>query len=133
MLLDSGDPPGLYMDQALASDESLYAEFLDSLWRSGLIRFDLLARHVVGCFFVRKKTAGSLRLVIDCRRSNILFRPPPWTPLGSLESLCRVWLRGGREGCIWGVLNVCSLCSPWYFVCFSPHFLWRQYASSIAS
>ena len=100
VLLDSGDPPGLYMDHALASDESLYAEFLDSLWRSGLIRFDLLARSVVGFFFVRKKTAGSLGLVIDCRRSNILFRPPPWTPLGSLESLCRVWRRGGREGFI---------------------------------
>ena len=39
-----------------------------------------------------KKTLGQLRLVMDCRRANRLFRLAPWCPLGSVESLCRFQL-----------------------------------------
>ena len=100
VLLDSTEMPGLYMGPCLESDDLVYAEFLNSLHQASLLRWDLVARSVVGCFCVRKKVARSLRLVIDCRRSNVLFRRPPWTPLGSLEALCHVWLRGNRKAFI---------------------------------
>ena len=37
-----------------------------------------------------KKGRERLRLVIDARRANRLFKKAPWCPLGSIESLCRV-------------------------------------------
>ena len=78
----------------------MYAEIPAALWQACVIRFDFKCRSVVGCFCVRKKAAGSLRLVIDCRRTNVIFRPPPWMPLGSLEALCRGWIRRCHEGFI---------------------------------
>ena len=84
----------MYMDPCLESGPLVYADFLNSLHQASVLRWDLVARSVVGCFCFRKKVARSLRLVIDCRRSNVLFRRPSWTPLGSLEALCHVWSEG---------------------------------------
>ncbi len=82
--------PGKHMDLVLDSCETLYAEFLVELFISQVVRFDLEARCDVGCFFLTKKAPGWLRLVIDARRANRLFRKPPWCPLGSVETLCKV-------------------------------------------
>ena len=90
-LYDAGEMPGMYMDPSLENEET-YGKFLVTLFAAGLIRFDRRACSVCVFFCVAKKKLGSLRLVVDCRRSNILFRRPPWTPLGSLEGLSRVWL-----------------------------------------
>ncbi len=38
------------------------------------------------------KQYGKLRLILDCRRTNLLFRSPPRTVLGSIESWSRVRL-----------------------------------------
>ena len=43
-------------------------------------------RGTVGLFFVLKKN-GSLRLILDCRLTNQLFRRPPSTPLATAECL----------------------------------------------
>ena len=82
----------MYVDSSF-DNELTYARFLLTFFRAKLIRFDVRARCVCGVFCVSKSKAGSLRLVIDCRRSNALFERPPWTPLGSLEGLSRVWLQ----------------------------------------
>ena len=95
-LSDSCDLPGMHADPSF-DNERTYARFLVTLFRAKLIRFDVRARCVCGVFCVRKKKAGSLRLVIDCRRSSALFKRPLWTPLGSLKGLSRVWLESQKE------------------------------------
>ena len=98
-LLDAIDQPGMYVDPSL-NDIGTYARFLVTLFKAKLIRFGVQAKSVCGVFCVAKKTPGRLRLVIDCRRSNRLFKDPPWTPLGTLEGLSRVWLESEKEGFI---------------------------------
>ena len=98
-LLDSTEQPGMYVDPSL-SDVGVYARFLVTLYRAKLIQFGVVANSICGVFCVAKKTPGRLRLVIDCRRSNRLFKPPPWTPLGSLEGLSRIWLESMKKGFI---------------------------------
>ncbi|CAK0800111.1 unnamed protein product, partial [Prorocentrum cordatum] len=47
-------------------------------------------KSVLGLFVVKKKDGARLRLIVDCRRSNALFRPPPGVDLLSGEGLGRI-------------------------------------------
>ncbi len=89
-VLADTETPGLYTDPCLAHNPRAYASFVVRLYKAGLLRFDVKTRSQVGFFCVTKKRKGSLRLVIDARRVNRLFKKAPWCPLGSIESLCRV-------------------------------------------
>ena len=58
MVLDGGELPGLYLDTALEKSSALYAQFICRLHEAGLIRFDLIAKSIVGAFCVHKQLQG---------------------------------------------------------------------------
>ncbi len=66
-----------------------WCDFVVELYLAGVLRFDSPSRVQIGCFFVTKKS-GRLRLIVDCRRTNKLFRRAPRTVLGSIESWSRL-------------------------------------------
>ena len=90
--------PGCYVDPILEHDPVQYAGFVADMYRCKLARFDVTPVSKCGLFFVSKKPKPDgtvrLRLVIDARRSNRLFREPPWCPLSSGESLARMEISG---------------------------------------
>lgn len=75
----------LYVDPRLADDEKAYHDFVAELVESRLVSFTTTPRSQVGLFFVTKKN-GKLRMIVDARRTNRLFRRPPCTQLGSADS-----------------------------------------------
>ena len=71
-----------------------YLAFLKNLFDSGVLDFADSCSGRVGAFSVAKKpkvvdgvSIQRQRLVLDCRQTNLLFKPPPQTRLGSLASL----------------------------------------------
>lgn len=71
-----------------------YLAFLKKLFDSGVLDFADSCSGRVGAFSVAKKPKvvdgvpiQRQRLVLDCRQTNLLFKPPPQTRLGSLASL----------------------------------------------
>ena len=76
-----------------------YLQFLSRLYDSGVLAFSGACRGRVGAFCVSKKpkvingeTFHRQRLVLDCRQTNLIFKPPPPTRLGSLSSLAEAEL-----------------------------------------
>ena len=76
-----------------------YLQFLSRLYDSGVLAFSGACRGRVGVFCVSKKpkvingeTIHRQRLVLDCRQTNLIFKPPPPTRLGSLSSLAEAEL-----------------------------------------
>eukprot|EP00438_Fugacium_kawagutii_P011539 Skav230147 [mRNA] locus=scaffold1301:267704:272380:+ [translate_table: standard] len=87
-----------YNDPLLSSRKG-YLDFLAKLYRSGVLDFSHTCLGRVGAFCVAKKPKlvnGVLksrqRLVLDCRQTNALFKPPPQTRLGSLAALAEAEL-----------------------------------------
>lgn len=89
-------------DDPRLRDKSFYREFLRRLHQSGALGFtrDVVSR--VGCFTVSKKPKevdGVMqerqRLILDCRRVNLMFRSPPVTELGSLAALSDIHIPDG--------------------------------------
>ena len=97
-VLQNTETPGCYVDPILEHDPKQYAEFVTQMYRCKLVRFDVEPVCSCGLFFVTKKPKADgsvkLRLVIDARRSNRLFKKPPWCPLSSGESLARMEISG---------------------------------------
>ena len=61
-----------------------------------MIDFCGRGRVTIGLFFVTRKNA-KLRFIADACSANALFRRPPRTVLGSMESWARISL-AGRDG-----------------------------------
>ena len=76
-------------DKVLEQSPSKYAEFVVDLVACGVVGFTLHPKVVIGTFFVRKKKDRQ-RLVLDCRRTNALFRRAPAPDMGAAESLQRL-------------------------------------------
>ena len=81
-----------------------YVKFLGRLFDSGVLGFTEHCRGRVGAFCVSKKpkvVSGvrheRQRLVLDCRQTNLQFRPPPFTELGSLSSIAEMYLPEGKN------------------------------------
>ena len=81
-------------DDPLLKDRHGYLEFLSHLYHCGVLGFTSCCRGRVGAFAVSKKSKivnGEViqrqRLVLDCRASNLQFKAPPVTRLGSLAAL----------------------------------------------
>lgn len=66
----------IYMDEQLKSSPDLYHQFIKDLMDRNMIDFIDTCVSQVSPFFVAKKS-GKLRLVLDCRATDELFRPPP--------------------------------------------------------
>ena len=75
-----------FMDQRLKREPGLYDAFVKRMSESGLLRFGRSSKIQVAPFFVLKKN-GSLRMILDCRPSNKVFRKPPHVRLGT----CGEW------------------------------------------
>ena len=72
-VFDSGVRVVPYMDSALRTNRSKYLEFVRDLAVANLVSpCGTPAAHVT-VFFV-KKESGKLRIVVDCRGSNLLFQ-----------------------------------------------------------
>eukprot|EP00435_Cladocopium_sp_Y103_P067567 s569_g30.t1 len=94
-------PP--YNDPLLRNRKG-YLQCLQHLHRCGVLGFTSRCRGRVGAFTVSKKPKnidGRLverqRLVLDCRQTNLQFKPPPLTELGSLAALGRLGLKEPEE------------------------------------
>eukprot|EP00435_Cladocopium_sp_Y103_P062452 s598_g24.t1 len=96
--LDAATVPP-YNDKML-STRSGYIAFLKHLFGSGILGFTSSVRGRVGAFCVAKKpkTVNGInkprqRLVLDCRQTNLQFRSPPLTVLGSLPAVGQISLK----------------------------------------
>ena len=67
---------GCSMDPVLLRKPAEYAHFVAQLLQRNIIRFTCTPKSRLGIFFVRKKN-GKLRLIVDCRKVNAVFRTPP--------------------------------------------------------
>ena len=86
--------PSPYWDPKLRRSKTDYVDLLTGLADQGIISYRRRVRGRVGIFFVAKKN-GDIRMVIDCRAVNRLFRIPPRTRLVSGTTLSEIWLPGG--------------------------------------
>ena len=102
-----------YDDPSLRNKKQ-YLKFLKHLFSCGVLGFSKVCKGRVGAFSVSKKPKiinGVLtprqRLVLDCRQTNLLFKPPPTTSLGSLSALGEVELQGEEQLFIAGA-DICD-------------------------
>ena len=72
-----------YWDPVLRHSRTTRMDFVVRLFRAGLMTLRPIASSFVGAFCVRKKDPAFIRLVIDCRGTNLLHQDPPTTRLGS--------------------------------------------------
>lgn len=79
----SACPPRPYWDPVLKNSKAVRTKLLVDLWKVGVVSFRTSIKASVGLFFVKKKTPEYIRMVVDCRISNIHHRSPPVTRLGS--------------------------------------------------
>ena len=82
-LANSGDQITPYWDPRLRTSSSERWAFFKQLWSLGLLSFRFSVQAVVGLFFVRKKTLGAIRMVVDARMANQMHLPPEHIALGS--------------------------------------------------
>jgi hypothetical protein len=66
----------VYFDPVLKNNPHKYANFVRRCAKIGLLEYTTECICQLGIFFVVKKNR-KLRLILDCRASNILFRDPP--------------------------------------------------------
>jgi len=86
------DSPHAYWDPRLARSRLKYLLFMKKLVRLGLVVAVPAgsAREQCGLFFVAKTGKKKCRLVIDARRANRYFRPPPGVKLCTGEGLAKI-------------------------------------------
>ncbi|CAK0812006.1 unnamed protein product [Prorocentrum cordatum] len=97
--------PGCHTDPLLLPRPRSYGKFARRALSIGLVTLPQRPKSVLGLFVVKKKDGARLRLIVDCRRSNALFRPPPGVDLLSGEGLGRV------EMPIMGASDFAGLCA----------------------
>ena len=95
-VLEKGLENDRYMDPQLEGGGKKYHSFIADLVRSKLVDFTVRPRVQVGAFVVTKK-GEKQRLIVDARRTNKLFRTPPSTQLGSMDSWARIECESGSE------------------------------------
>lgn len=92
-----------YDDPSLRNHQQ-YLKFLKHLYSCGVLGFTESCKGRVGAFTVSKKpkiidgvSVERQRLVLDCRQTNLQFKTPPLTQLGSLSALGELELQGGQK------------------------------------
>ena len=93
-VIESDPPLHTYMDPILQHDLSKYVDFIKLLYDSGMIEFTDTPRSKVTPFCVAKKN-GRLRLILDCRETNRMFKDPPPLALGTGASWSRISIPEG--------------------------------------
>ena len=109
-----------YMDENLKASPQAYADFIADIFARGMIDFDRTATSVITPFFVSKKS-GKLRLVLDCRASNLLFAHPPDIALAAGYTFAQLEIPDGENMYIaqsdvrlfhWASARITSLLCP---------------------
>ncbi|CAE7038510.1 unnamed protein product [Symbiodinium sp. CCMP2592] len=88
-VIEKGLENKYYIDPVLSRDPRAYHELVADLVSSKLLSFTGRPKSQVGVFAVTKKN-DKQRLIVDARRTNAIFRTPPTTLLGSVESWGRL-------------------------------------------
>ena len=88
--LGGSEPITPYTCRILAGSRRKYRSLCKQLRATGLLRFALEPRPTVGIFFVKKKTPGTLRLILDARLTNQLMKLPPGVCLAGAEAPARI-------------------------------------------
>ena len=78
--------PNTYMDPVLKNNPKKYALFVRRCHAIGILDFTLQCKSELGIFFVKKKH-NKLRMILDCRATNLLSKTPPPTSLVTGEGL----------------------------------------------
>ena len=79
-----------YLDPRLRDHPSTYGAFLGDLVARGVVERCHAPREHCGCFFVKKKTADTMRMIFDTRMANCWFSAPSSFPLASAEALTSI-------------------------------------------
>ncbi|CAE7763388.1 NHX3 [Symbiodinium sp. CCMP2456] len=87
--LERGLEGDCHLDPVLAHNRYKYHELISDLLQAKLIDFTRTPKVQVGLFCVAKK-GDKQRLIVDARRANKLFGPPPSTVLGSVDAWTRL-------------------------------------------
>ena len=85
-----------YMDEILRQDSSMYHQFVYDLWSKGMLTFGRRKRAEITPFFVAKKD-GRLRLVLDCRATNLHFKNPPDIAMAAGYTFGQLCVDGGEK------------------------------------
>ena len=92
---------GCHTDAMLSRRPKEYAKLIKHCLKVGLLRLTSFCISELGIFFVSKKN-GTLRLIVDCRKTNALFLDPPGVDLVTGEGLSNIELgeeiHFGEEG-----------------------------------
>ena len=88
--LGGSGPITPYTCRILCGSRRKYLSLCKQLRGTGLLRFTLEPRSTVGIFFVKKKTPGILRLILDARLTNQLMKPPPGVCLAGAEAFAGI-------------------------------------------
>ena len=95
-MMEENKPIQTYMDPLLRDDIGLYCNFVHDLFEAGMIDFTNRPQGLVTPFFVAKKS-GKLRLILDCRETNRMFRKPPVLAAGTGASWSQIRIPDGEQ------------------------------------
>ncbi len=70
-IFEGGNFPKAYFDPVLAQDEDSWASFLVEMYRAGIVSFKSSKGKVDIGLIVVRKNVGRLRLICDCRPTNV--------------------------------------------------------------
>ena len=88
-VIERGFSDECFLDPVLQHNVREYHRFIAELYACNLLHFTCSPKVQIGAFAVTKKN-GKQRLIIDARRTNRLFRTPPSTLLGSVDTWTRL-------------------------------------------
>ena len=88
-----------YLDPVLKRNRAKYIKLVRRCLGCGLLTLSLKCREVVGLFFVTKKDQ-TIRLITDCRASNVHFLDPPGVELVTGEGMSNIEVDTTKE--VWG-------------------------------
>ncbi|CAE7731551.1 unnamed protein product [Symbiodinium sp. CCMP2592] len=79
-----------YWDPSLRYNRRTYRGFMRRLRDLGYLEFTRAPLEEAGIFFVLKSDRKHLRMIVDARRANAVFREPPGVDLCSAEGFSRI-------------------------------------------
>ena len=84
------EPSPPYWDPVLKRNKKHYRQFIQRLHSIGFLQYTQKPKNQVGVFFVHKSDQKRIRLIVDARSTNALFKDPPGVELCSSEGFSRI-------------------------------------------
>ena len=95
MLKPEGAPPeGFkpYWDPRLRNNEKMYKRLIQKLRKAKYLVYTQTPKSFCGPFFVKKSDGKRIRMIIDARGTNCMFKPPPGLHLLTSDGFSRIEL-----------------------------------------